>query len=524
MSDPTALNAYRRTTDLAALGDGGTVDVVVIGGGITGAGIALDAASRGLSVVLAEKHDLAFGTSRWSSKLVHGGLRYLASGNIGIARRSATERGILMSRNAPHLVRAMPQLVPLLPSMSRGQRALVSVGFRAGDLLRLLAGTKSSVLPGPRRIDAPEALAMAPTVRRDGLDGALLAYDGQLIDDARLVVAVARTAAQYGATIVTRVAVSQATGSSVRLTDTLTGQTMDVSARAVINATGVWAAEVDSSIRLRPSRGTHLVFDAASFGNPTAALTIPIPGETNRFVFALPVQLGRVYVGLTDEESPGPIPDVPEPTAEEVTFLLDTVNTALQTELTNADVTGAYAGLRPLIDAGDLGAAAKRPGEKPSRTADLSRDHAVLESDNGMFSIVGGKLTEYRYMAQDVLDRAVAARGLKAGPCRTQNLPLVGAPTNSIAAQRSTSGLPGSLVARYGGESADVVAAARCARPTEQVAEGIDVTRAEFEFAVTHEGALDVEDILDRRTRIGLVAAERERTVAAAQEMLAAAH
>ena len=362
MTDPTALNAYRRTTDLTALGDGGTVDVVVIGGGITGAGIALDAASRGLSVVLAEKHDLAFGTSRWSSKLVHGGLRYLASGNIGIARRSAAERGILMSRTAPHLVRAMPQLVPLLPSMSRGQRALVSVGFRAGDLLRLLAGTKSSVLPRPRRIDATEALAMAPTVRRDGLDGALLAYDGQLIDDARLVVAVARTAARHGATILTRVAVSQATGSSVRLTDTLTGQAMDVSARAVINATGVWAAEVDSSIRLRPSRGTHLVFDAASFGNPTAALTIPIPGETNRFVFALPVQLGRVYVGLTDEESPGPIPDVPEPTPQEVAFLLDTVNTALQSALTTADVTGAFAGLRPLIDAGDLGAAAKRPG------------------------------------------------------------------------------------------------------------------------------------------------------------------
>ncbi len=507
----TALNASRRTADLAALAAGGPVDVVVVGGGITGTGIALDAASRGLSVVLVEKHDLAFGTSRWSSKLVHGGLRYLASGNIGIARRSAAERGILMSRNAPHLVTAMPQLVPLLPAMSRGQRALVRVGFLAGDALRAMAGTPSSILPRPRRIGVADAVAMAPTVRRAGLDGALLAYDGQLIDDARLVVAVARTAAQHGARILTRVEASAATGDSVGLTDQLTGESMDLAARVVINATGVWAAEVDPSIRLRPSRGTHLVFDAAAFGNPTAALTIPIPGERNRFVFAMPEQLGRVYLGLTDEEAPGPIPDEPEPTAQEVAFLLDTVNTALQTALTTADVTGAYAGLRPLIDVGE--------GEE-SRTSDLSRDHAVLESGSGMFSIVGGKLTEYRYMAEDVLDRALAARGLTAGPCRTRDLPLVGAPSNPVAAQRPTGEMPASLIARYGAESSNVLAVARCDRPTDQVAAGIDVTRAEFEYAVTHEGALDVDDILDRRTRIGLVAADRERAVEAAREVL----
>ena len=517
VSDLTVLNAARRSADLSAVGSGGPVDVIVIGGGITGAGIALDAASRGLSVVLLEKHDLAFGTSRWSSKLAHGGLRYLASGNIGIARRSSIERGILMSVNAPHLVKAMPQLVPLLPSMSRSQRALVRTGFRAGDVLRALAGTRSSVLPRPRRISAAQAVAMAPTVRREGLDGALLAYDGQLIDDARLVVAVARTAAQHGARILTRTRVSSATGNSVNVIDELTGESMDLPARVVINAAGVWAAEVDSSIRLRPSRGTHLVFDASSFGNPTAALTIPIPGETNRFVFALPAQLGRIYLGLTDEEAPGPIPDAPEPTSSEVTFLLDVVNTALQTSLTTADVTGAYAGLRPLIDAGE------------GRTSDLSRDHAVLESDSGLFSVVGGKLTEYRHMAEDVLDRAITARGLTAQPCRTRNLPLVGASANPVATQRNsgilrTSGdLPSSLVARYGAESRNVVAAARCERPAEPVAEGIDVTRAEFEFAVTHEGALDVSDILDRRTRIGLVTADRERAIDAAREFLASA-
>jgi glycerol-3-phosphate dehydrogenase len=511
MTISTALNATRRAAELASLADDGTVDVVVIGGGITGTGIALDAATRGLSVVLVEKHDLAFGTSRWSSKLVHGGLRYLATGNVGIARRSAVERGILMTRNAPHLVKAMPQLVPLLPSMSAASRALVRVGFTAGDGLRMLAGTPSSTLPRSRCIDARRTIELAPTVRRAGLDGGLLAHDGQLIDDARLVTAVARTAAQHGARILTRVSASEATGTSIRLDDELTGESLHVLAKAVINAAGVWAGDVDDSIRLRPSRGTHLVFDAATFGNPTAALTIPIPGELNRFVFAMPEQLGRVYLGLTDEDAPGPIPDVPQPTSAEVTFLLDTVNTALDVALGPEDVIGSYAGLRPLIDTG------------AGNTADLSREHAVVESPNGVISVIGGKLTEYRYMAQDVLDRAVTLRGLRTTACRTRNLPLVGAPANPVATLRSPVDLPSSLVARYGAEAPNVIARATCDRPIERVADGIDVTRAEFEYAVTHEGALTVDDILDRRTRIGLVAADRDRVVDVAGEFAARA-
>jgi glycerol-3-phosphate dehydrogenase len=509
MTGSTALNETRRETELTALADGAALDVIVIGGGITGTGIALDAATRGLRVALVEKHDLAFGTSRWSSKLVHGGLRYLATGNVGIARRSAIERGILMTRNAPHLVKAMPQLVPLLPGMSPASRALVRFGFAAGDGLRKLAGTPSSTLPRSRCVSAERAIEMAPTVRRDGLSGGLLAYDGQLIDDARLVTAVARTAAQHGARILTRVSASNATGTSVRLTDERSGESFDVSARAVINATGVWAAEVDTSLRLRPSRGTHLVFDAAVFGNPVAALTVPIPGEINRFVFAMPEQLGRVYLGLTDEDAPGPIPDVPQPTSEEISFLLDTVNTALDVALAPADVIGAYAGLRPLIDTGG------------GRTADVSRDHAVVESASGVISVIGGKLTEYRFMAEDVLDRAVALRGLTATPCRTRNLPLVGAPSNPVATLRSPVELPSSLVARYGAEAPNVIGAAGCERPSEPVADGVDVTRAEFEYAMTHEGAMTVDDILDRRTRIGLVESDRERAMPAAEEWLA---
>jgi glycerol-3-phosphate dehydrogenase len=509
MTGSTALNEARRAAELAALADGEKLDLVVIGGGITGTGIALDAATRGLTVALVEKHDLAFGTSRWSSKLVHGGLRYLATGNVGIARRSAIERGILMTRNAPHLVRAMPQLVPLLPSMGHGGRALVRAGFLAGDGLRALAGTPSSTLPRSRCVGADRAIELVPAVRRDGLTGGLLAYDGQLIDDARLVTTVARTAAQHGARILTRVAASHATGSSVTLTDQRSGESFDVSAHAVINASGVWAGEVDASIRVRPSRGTHLVFDAKAFGNPAAALTIPIPGEINRFVFAMPEQLGRVYLGLTDEDAPGPIPDVPQPTSEEISFLLDTVNTALDVKLGLDDVIGSYAGLRPLIDTGG------------GRTADVSREHAVVESPSGVISVIGGKLTEYRYMAEDVLDRAVALRGLRGSACRTRNLPLVGAPSNPVATLRSPAELPSSLVARYGAEAPNVIAVAICERPTEPVADGIDVTRAEFEYAVTHEGALTVDDIVDRRTRIGLVEADRDRVASVAEELLA---
>ncbi|MHA7650662.1 glycerol-3-phosphate dehydrogenase/oxidase [Mycobacterium sp. ML4] len=507
MDNPTALNAVRRTAELTALADGAELDVVVIGGGITGAGIALDAASRGLRTALVEKHDLAFGTSRWSSKLVHGGLRYLASGNIGIARRSAIERGILMTCNAPHLVHAMPQLVPLLPTMKHFNRAMVRVGFLAGDALRVLAGTSSSTLPWSRRISARRVVELAPTVQRDGLAGGLLNYDGQLIDDARLVTAVARTAAQHGARILTYVAASEATANSVRLTDQRSGESFDVKAGAVINAAGVWGGDIDPALKLRPSRGTHLVFDAAAFGNPTAALTIPVPGELNRFVFAMPEQLGRVYLGLTDEDAPGPIPDVPEPSSAEIAFLLDTVNTALGTTVGASDVIGCYAGLRPLIDTG------------AGRTADVSRDHAIFESPSGVISVVGGKLTEYRYMAEDVLNRAIAVRKLRAGACRTRKLPLIGAADNPGPAA-GPGNVPASMVARYGAEATNVLAVATCERPGEPVADGIDVTRAEFEYAVTHEGALDVGDILDRRTRIGLVRRDREKVLAVAEEFL----
>ncbi|MFF7992145.1 glycerol-3-phosphate dehydrogenase/oxidase [Kitasatospora xanthocidica] len=500
------LNAVRRTLELGALGDDPHVDLLVIGGGVTGAGVALDAASRGLRTVLVESRDLAFGTSRWSSKLVHGGLRYLASGRIKVARESAVERGVLMTRTAPHLIRALPQLVPLLPDLLRpGQGALIRAGFHAGDALRVSAGTPGALLPRMRRIDAARTRRLVPAVRTAGLRGALVAHDGQLVDDARLVVALGRTAAQYGASVLTRVRAEEVTGTSARLVDTLTGEELTVRAGAVVNATGVWAGEVDTSITLRPSRGTHVLVDAGMLGHPTAALTVPVPGSTSRFVFALPQQLGRVAIGLTDEDAPGPVPDEPQPTEAELAFLLDTVNAALATALTRADVIGAYAGLRPLIDTGD------------GSTADISREHAVLESPSGVVTVVGGKLTTYRRMAQDAVDTAVRLRGLPARTCWTARLPLVGAPGHRDSRPLPVREAPASLLARHGGAAHEVLAAGEPA----PLVEGLDVTRAEIAYAATHEGALDAADVLDRRTRIGLVARDAERARKAVEEILA---
>lgn len=509
-----ALSAERRRREIDALASGGNapIDVLVIGGGITGAGVALDAASRGLRVVLAEAHDLAFGTSRWSSKLVHGGLRYLASGDIAVARESAIERHVLMTSTAPHLVRSLPQLLPLVPSVTRRQALITGAGFAVGDGLRLLARTPSSTLPRPRRLDRDEVLRLAPATRRDGLRGGLLAHDGQLIDDARLVVAIARTAAALGATVLTRMRVRAADASGAVLEDVHGGGTVTIKARAVVNAAGVWAGDFDESIRLRPSRGTHIVLDAAALGDPTAALTVPHPGSVSRFAFALPQQLGRVVVGLTDEDAPGPVPDVPEPTEREIEFLLQLLSTTLERPLDRTDVLGAFAGLRPLVDTG------------AGSTADISRRHHVAASPSGVVTVLGGKLTTYRAMAQQAVDLAVQRAGIDAAPSRTRVLPLVGAPDSPVRielAAGADASLPASLTARFGREAGRVLDVAACADAAAPIAADIDVTRAEIAYAVSDEGALDADDVLDRRTRIGLVAADRERAASAVAELVA---
>ncbi|WP_426247701.1 glycerol-3-phosphate dehydrogenase/oxidase [Nocardioides sp. LHG3406-4] len=483
------------------------VDVVVVGLGVTGAGCALDAATRGLSTLAVDAHDLAFGTSRWSSKLVHGGLRYLAQGQVGVARESAIERGILMEVTAPHLTHALPMLAPLGSSVSRRQGGLTRAAFTAGDLLRRSAHTSAQTLPRPRRISATEALALAPDLRPEGLRGALLSWDGQLEDDARLVTTIARTAAAYGAHVRTRARVLSATGDRVELRDELTGATRTVTARAVVNATGVWAGSLVDEVRLRPSRGTHLVLRAATLPGLRVAVTAPVPGETNRFVLVLPQPDGTIYVGLTDEPVEGEVPDVPEPADDEIGFLLDVVGAAFSRPLRRSDVVGAFAGLRPLLDTGD------------GSTADLSRSHAVLRSATGVVTVVGGKLTTYRRMAQDALD----ACALDAGPCVTARTPLLGAAPRAELAGLE---LPARLVRRYGTDAALVLDTARAMTGYDDdallapVADRVPATFAELVFGVTHEGAHDVGDLLDRRTRIGLVAADRALAVPAAERAL----
>ena len=500
----TSLNRAQRDRDLDAIARDPHVDVLVVGAGVTGAGVALDAASRGPSVLLIDKHDLAFGTSRFSSKLVHGGLRYLAHGEVGIAHESAVERGILLARTAPHLTRALPMMIPLRPSVGHSQAAIARAGFAAGDVLRASARTPSALLPRSRRITATEVLNRAPVVRADGLRGGLLYWDGQLEDDARLVVGLARTAAGHGARVVTRCAAIKLTGDGAELRDELTGTAIEVRAGAVINAAGVWVGELVDGIALRPSRGSHLVLPHHVLGGLTTAITVPVPGETNRFVFALPQRAGRVYVGLTDEPADGPLPDVAVASESEIAFLLDVLNTALRVAVRREDVAGAYAGLRPLLDTGT------------GHTADLSRRHTVQTSPDGVITVVGGKLTTYRRMAQDAVDRAVAERRLPAGPCRTRRLPLVGAADRTTLARVDA---PARLVARYGTEAPAVIAGASAQMRT-PVAEGLDITPAELLFGVRHEGALDTEDLLQRRTRIGLVPADAELARRAAEEAL----
>ena len=491
MSAPhsTSLNAARRAAELDALAGGEVVDLLVIGGGVTGAGIALDAAARGLSVALVEARDLAFGTSRWSSKLVHGGLRYLAKGDVRLAHESAVERGILMTRTAPHLSRALPQLFPLHEQISRGGAAFVMSGLRAGDALRRAARTPSSLLPGPRRVSGPEALALAPGLRTRGLRGGLLSFDGQLTDDARLVVALARTAAGYGARILTRLRVTTAAGDGVEAHDLVADRTVSLRARSVVNAAGVWAGSLVDSVRLRPSLGSHVVVDGAALGIGGTALTVPVPGERSRFVIVLPQRNGLVYIGLTDEPFDGEVPDEPVAPAADVAFLLEVASSVLARELTDADVLGSYAGLRPLL-------------EGTGRSADLSRKHAVLRAPNGVLTIVGGKLTTYRKMAQDAVD----ATALSNRPSPTYNLPLTGAATRSVL---STVDASARLVASYGTEAPRVTALAELDEDLATPVAG-EITAAEVVWAVRHEGALDAEDVLHRRTRIGLVPAHAD--------------
>ena len=480
-----SINARTRSQALHRLASE-TYDVIVVGGGVTGAGVALDAASRGLRTALVERHDLAAGTSRWSSKLVHGGLRYLAKGDVAIAWESARERHALMTAIAPHLTRAMPNLVPLGAATSAPTGLVLEAAIRLADGLRVAAGTPRRLLPRPSRISAAEALVLAPGLRSAGLRGALLYWDGQLEDDARLVTSIARTAAAHGADIVTRCSATALADRSMSLRDELTGESFEARGH-VVNATGVWAGEHEPSVHILPSRGSHLIVRAGAVGSPKAIFSAPVPGHRARFVFAVPQPDGLVIVGLTDEPAPGVdglAPAVPDVDAR---FLLDTINAALARPLEAGDIVGRYAGLRPLVENGG------------GTSADVSRRHLLVDEPGRAVTITGGKLTTYRQMAEDAVD-AVCRRAGSPVACRTRSLPLVGAAPRDVLARVAA---PSRLVRRYGTEAV-TVSALRDAHPdlATPVSDSCPTLGIEFLFGMLHEGALMVEDLLERRTRV----------------------
>jgi len=476
------LDGARRSRELSALSGSEPIDLLVVGGGITGAGVALDAASRGLRVVLVERRDLASGTSRWSSKLAHGGLRYIVAGQIGVAWESAVERNRLFRHIAPHLVQPMTFVIPAPPAVRTQERLLGRVGMGIADTLRAASRTPA-VLPPTRWVGGEQMRTLLPMLqqRRE----AALHVDGALEDDARLVVAIARTAASYGATILTHCSARDLHATGGTIVDELTGETTDVDARCVVVAAGVWSGGLVADVPLQPSKGAHLLLRAESLDSPSCAFNIIVPGTRNRYVFAVPRPDGTVQVGLTDDAVDA-IDDEPEVTLTDEKFLLGTLSSGLTREVTPADVVGRFAGLRPLLRSSD-----------ERNPADLSRRHALLDRD-GVLVIVGGKLTTYRAMAEDTVDRVVQRLGC-GGACATRTLPLVGAGRVADAAS-----LPPRLVRRFGAEAAQVAACG----PAEPVAVGLPMLKCEVGWALAGECAVTVDDV-ERRLRLDLVPAWR---------------
>jgi glycerol-3-phosphate dehydrogenase len=498
-----------RADQLSALRSG-TFDVVVIGGGMTGAGTALDAASRGLRVALLERGDLAEGTSSKSSKLAHGGIRYLRSREFRLVYENLHERQRLLD-NAPHLVRPLPFLIPLFGSDGVVSKT-VARGYRSALWLYDATG---GVRIGKRhkRLSRDEMLADVPGLDVDRLVAGFRYWDARG-DDARIVLALARTAAeQFGAVIATRAATTGVThdaegrATGVEVTLTAPGEAATpflVPARVVVNATGVWSDEVTSldegrAVRtLTPAKGVHVTVPASRLPCHSAAV-LPVPKD-RRSVFVVPWEdAPYTYIGTTDTAYDGSL-DEPLCLPEDVDYLLGAVNASTSSNLTRQDVTGVWAGLRPLL-------ADDEDRQHSERTADLSRRHRVRTADDGVVHVTGGKWTTYRLMAEDTVDEV--ARQLKGTPrCRTRSLPLIGAPSST---QRS--GVPGidpalaeHLAARYGTEAAAVVGvAAHDPSLLEPFCEPLPYAGAELVFAARSELAVTLSDLLCRRTRAHLI-------------------
>ena len=481
-------------------------DVLVIGGGITGAGVALDAAARGLRTALVERHDVASGTSSRSSKLVHGGLRYLQQREFRLVRENLAERQRLLG-NAPHLVRPLDFVIPLL-----GAGGVVSEAVARGYSTALWAYDLSGGLRigrRHRRLSAAQVTAALPGLRPGQVAGGF-GYADAFADDARLTLAVLRTAVDLGAAAANHAPVAGLLkDTSGRVRGAVLGDGTEVRAGVVVNAGGVWAQEVasldsaSSAPRLRPAKGIHVVVPRARLPWTTAAV-LAVPGD-RRSIFVVPWG-ARVYLGTTDTEYGGPLDD-PQCTPDDVAYLLEAAGAALAEPLAPTDVVGTWAGLRPLLDA-----------DGPRRTTDLSRRHRVSRSAGSLVTVTGGKLTTYRRMASDAVDEVVRILGRGTTRSPTPSLALHGA-GRVVVASPPGSPLDGAamahLAARHGTDAAQVVAlVADDPALGEPLVPGLPYLRAEALHAVRSEMARTLDDVLARRTRARILA--RDASAAAA--------
>ena len=507
-----SLPLERRAADLGALSRE-TWDVVIVGGGIVGSGALLDAASRGLRAALIEQDDIASGTSSRSSRLIHGGLRYLEQFHLGLVREALAERSRLLAL-APHLVHLEPLLFPIY-----GTPYLSKAFYDAGLTLYDILGARHDG-GWHRRLSKAETLDLAPTLRHDGLRGGLLYHDG-VEDDARYALAVTRTAMADGALAVTRVRAtgvrSDLPGRTIRavcVSDLLTGAEFEIQTRAVVDATGVWAAEPGhpfggGSLHILPSRGSHLVVPRERIPNKTG-LTIRVPGK---IVFLVP-WTEYWLIGTTDAPFDGP---AAHPTAAgwEVDKLLETVNATMDVNLGRDDVVGTYAGLRPLI------------APPHGSTVKASREHRVTVGSDGVVGIGGGKYTTYRVMARDVIDAVLGRAAAKARPSQTADRRLVGAvepdALGRIEAELATISAvlevgplaAAQLVARHGSEAPAVVALGAELDLLRPLAPGRLFMEAEVAWGARHELALSLDDFLARRTRLAQELPDRAAAIAA---------
>jgi glycerol-3-phosphate dehydrogenase len=515
MTDTARLDPAGRTAALRRMTED-TVDIAVIGGGVTGAGVALDAATRGLSVALVEARDIAAGTSSRSSKLIHGGLRYLEQLNGALVREALRERSLLLETLAPHLVRAVPFLLPL--TRHGWERAYIGSGVLLYDTLGQgaarfgprLAGSTDSI-PHHRHLTRRAALRAFPSLRSDALVGAIQYWDGQ-VDDARHTLFVARTAAHYGALVATSARVvgflregDRVTG--VRVRDLEEGGEIDVRARQTINAAGVWTDEIQAMVggrgqlSVRASKGVHIVVPRDRIHGSTGLIL-----RTEKSVLFVIPWGGHWIVGTTDTDWNLDLAH-PAASSADIDYLLDHVNRVLRTPLTHDDITGVYAGLRPLL-----------AGESED-TSRLSREHAVVSPVSGLTMVAGGKYTTYRVMAADAVDAAVHGMNRAVPPSCTEKIPLLGADGypavwNSRETLAARAGLHVAriehLLGRYGTLVTEVVALVdadpELARPLRGAPTYL---AAEAVYAASHEGALHLDDILTRRTRISIETTDR---------------